>query len=78
MANYGAGLLDGGKGYKPPYPGHEAMCAIRKKEGKNTESSMVGKKKVTEGKRANLLDEKSTSSKHGDRGYQAAKVKKGK
>lgn len=60
--------------YTPPYPGHEAMCSIRKKEGKNTESSMVGKKKVTEGRKPNLLHETKSSPKHGDRGYKAAKV----
>jgi hypothetical protein len=75
MANYHS-MPDGGKGYKPPYPGHEAMCAVRKSEGKNTSSSLVGTKKVTEGRKPELHDRstKSTSA-HGKRGYQAAKVK---
>lgn len=72
MSNYS--FKDGGKGYKPPYPGHEAMCVVKGSSAKNNSSSMVGSKKVTEGKRANLLSQEKTSSKHGDRGYQTPKV----
>lgn len=73
MANYS--FQDGGKGYKPPYPGHEAMCVVKGEKAKNNGSSMTGSKKVTEGRKPNLLDEKKTTSKHGDRGYQTPKVK---
>ena len=67
-------IQSGGKGYKPPYPGHEAMCVVKQK-GKGSFDSMIGKKKVTEGKKANLLSQSKTSSKDGDRGYQTPKVK---
>jgi len=38
---------DGKHGYKPPYPGHEAMSSS-KQSGKGS-SQFVGTKKVTEG-----------------------------
>jgi hypothetical protein len=64
------GLLDGKKGYQPPYPGHKAMQSICENTGKNT-ASIVGGKKTTEGRKPPLKGD----DKHGDRGYKAAKVK---
>lgn len=75
MANYKAIRQDGGKGYKPPYPGHEAMCSVKQSSAKNNSSSMVGKKKVTEGRQANLLHDGKGKDSHGERGYQSPKVK---
>lgn len=74
MANY-ATLPSGGKKYSPPYPGHEAMCVVKGSSAKNNSSSMVGSKKVTEGRKPNLLNKDKSSSKHADRGYQTPKLK---
>jgi hypothetical protein len=74
MSNYKSGL-NLGKMYVP-YPGHEAMCPIRKKEGMNTSSTFnTMSKKVTEGKKPPLLQKSKSSSAHGDRGYKTAKLK---
>jgi hypothetical protein len=77
MGSYG--IQNGGKGYKPPYPSHEAMCAIRKSEGKNTGSSMSGSHKVTEGRKPPLLHshgKAKVDSEHGSRGYQTPKARR--
>jgi hypothetical protein len=76
VASYG--FLNGGKGYKPPYPGHEAMCPVIKSEGRKS-SSKVGSSKVTEGRKPSLPNKaKGASGAHGSRGYQAAKVQRSK
>jgi len=52
MSSTGA-LVNGGKSYKPPYSGHKAM-QVDKAKGMGS-SQFVGKKKVTEGRKANLV-----------------------
>lgn len=47
-------IQSGGKGYQPPYKGHEAMCVVKQK-GVNPAIG-VGPRKVTEGKKANVED----------------------
>lgn len=49
-------IQSGGKGYSPPYKGHEAMCVV-KQSGKGS-TQFVGSKKVMEGKKANVVDHK--------------------
>jgi hypothetical protein len=74
---YGMIGSSGKKGYKAPYPGHEAMCVIRKKEGMHSDSMVGGGKKTTEGRKPSLENKGSNKSRseHGARGYQSPKVK---
>jgi hypothetical protein len=70
------GIQSGGKGYKPPYPGHEAMCVV--KQGiKGSGNPKIGSNKVTEGNKPDLLNQVKASGKKPDK-TQAAKVAKGK
>lgn len=77
MSNYKAIKQDGGKGYKPPYPGHEAMCVVKQSMVSGAKGGgLASGKKVTEGKQSTLANgTRGRSSANGDRGRQAAKVK---
>lgn len=77
MSNYKAIKQDGGKGYKPPYPGHESMCVVKQSMVSGAKGGgLASGKKVTEGKQSNLANgSKGQSSSHGGKGYQSPKVK---
>jgi hypothetical protein len=71
MGNYGS-MPSGGKGYSPPYKGHEAMC-VNKQQGMNPAIG-VGARKVTEGRKP-PVESAGKGKGHGGRGYQTAKLK---
>lgn len=78
MSNYTnkTGLLNGGKGYKPPYKGHEAMCVVKDKMVSGSSGNpLIGKKKATQGKEIHALNQSKGRSGVGKSGYQANKVK---
>jgi len=71
MGNYGS-MPSGGKGYSPPYKGHEAMCPVTQ-HGMNPAIG-VGPKKTTEGRKP-PVESASKGKGHGERGYKTAKLK---
>lgn len=74
MSNYKAIKQDGGKGYKPPYPNHEAMCVVKQKMVSGAKGGgLASAKKVTEGKVANVVNKGKGKGKSSG-SYKPAKV----
>jgi hypothetical protein len=74
MGYHTNGLLDGKKGYTPPYKDHEAMCVV-KQHGVKGEIG-VGGKRVTEGRKISTPSDGGKGGGNHSRGYKSASKKR--